>query len=105
MKVKYDVPGIQRKNLAKEIAKWLCTQVKYLGAPSFAYEIGACRLNPDGSLTINTELDNMVIGPLLEHIENEGYKRVDEGPEDAESSNLKTAPSNDTEEVVSAVVV
>lgn len=68
MEVKYNVPGIKRKNLAREIAKWLCIEVKYLGAPSFAYEIGACRLDPDGNLTFNTESDNIVIGPLLEHL-------------------------------------
>ena len=100
MKVKYDVPGTQRKSLAKEIAKWLCLEVKYLGAPSFAYEIGACRLEPDGNLTINDESNNLLVEPLLEYIENEGYKRIDERPQDAENSNLKTAPSNDTEEVV-----
>jgi len=100
MKVKYDLQGTQRKSLAKEIAKWLCLNVKYLGASSFAYEIGACRLDPSGTLTINDESNNLVIESLLEYIENEGYKRIDERPEDAESSNLKTAPSNDTEEVV-----
>lgn len=102
MRVKYDVPGIQRKNLAKEIAKWLCTQVKYLGAPSFAYEIGACRLEPDGNLTINDESNNLLVEPLLEHLEDEGYKRIDEGPWEAEIVGLETEPKNDTEEVVSA---
>lgn len=102
MRVKYDVSGMQRKNLAKEIAKWLCLDVKYLGAPSFAYEIGACRLEPDGNLTINDESNNLLVEPLLEHIENEGYKRIDEGPQNAESSDLKKVPSNDTEEVVTA---
>lgn len=99
MRVKYDVSGMHRKDFAKEIAKWLCLDVKYLGAPSFAYEIGALRLDPDGSLTINTEPDNMVIEPLLEHLEDEGYRRIDESPQEAESSGLETEPKNDTEEV------
>lgn len=102
MRVKYDVSGMHRKNLAKEIAKWLCLDVKYLGAPSFAYEIGACRLDPDGSLTINTEPDNMVIEPLLEHLEDEGYKRIDERPQEAENGNLETEPKNDTNETATA---
>lgn len=102
MRVKYDVSGMHRKNLAKEIAKWLCLGVKYLGAPSFAYEIGACKLDPDGNLTINTESDNMLIEPLLEHLEDEGYRRIDESPQEAESSGLETEPKNDTEEVVTA---
>lgn len=102
MRVKYDVSGMHRKNLAKEIAKWLCLDVKYLGAPSFAYEIGACKLDPDGNLTINTESDNMLIEPLLEHLEDEGYRRIDESPQEAKSSGLETEPKNDTEEVVTA---
>lgn len=77
MKVKYYVPGIHRKNLAKEIAKRLCLDVKYIGAPSFAYEIGDCRLDSDGNLTVNTKSDNMVIEPLLDHFEDESYKRID----------------------------
>lgn len=102
MTIKYDVPGIQRKNLAKEIAKWIGVDVKYLGAPSFAYEIGACRLDPDGSLTINIDSDNILIKQFLENLEDKGYKRIDERPQEAESSNLEEEPKNDTKEVVTA---
>ncbi|MGN1043536.1 MAG: virulence protein [Acutalibacteraceae bacterium] len=102
MRVKYDVSGMHRKNFAKEIAKWLCLDVKYLGAPSFAYEIGALRLDPDGSLTINTEPDNMVIEPLLEHLEDEGYRRIDESPQEAESSGPETQAEKDTQELENA---
>lgn len=102
MKVKYDVPGNRRKNLAREIAKWLCLDVKYLGAPSFTYEIGACRLDPNGILTIDTKPDNLVIGPLLEHLEDEGYKRMDETPQEAENCGLEAEPKNATDEAVTA---
>lgn len=103
MTIKYDVPGIQRKNLSKAIAKWIGVDVNYLGAPSFAYEIGAYRLDPDGSLVINAEPDNMVIEPLLEHLEDEGYKRIDEGLQEAENGNLETEPKNDTDETATAL--
>ena len=102
MKVKYDVLGTERKNLAREIAKWLCTDVKYLGAPSFTYEIGACRLDPDGNLTIDTKPDNLVIEPLLEHLEGEGYKRIDERPQEVENCDLEAEPKNTTDEAVTA---
>lgn len=102
MRVKYDVSGMHRKNLAKEIAKWLCLDVKYLGAPSFAYEIGAYRLDPDGSLTINTEPNNMVIEPLLAHLEDEGYKRIEERSQKGEICDLEAESKNDTEEVITA---
>ena len=92
MIIKYDVPGNKRKNLAKEIAKWLCLEVKYLGTPSFAYEIGACSLDSDGVLTINAESDNLFLEKLLEHLENEGYKRVDEKP-------IETEITDETKEI------
>lgn len=103
MKIKYDVPGTQRKNLAKEIAKCLCIDVKYTGAPSFAYEIGVCRLDPDGSFMINAEPDNMFIEPLLAHLEDEGYKRVEERLQKAENGNLEAEPKNDTDETATAL--
>ena len=102
MKVKYDVLGTERKNLAREIAKWLCLDVKYLGAPSFTYEIGACKLDLDGNLTINTKPDNLVIGPLLEHLEDEGYKRIYERSQEAENCDLEAEPKNTTGEAVAA---
>lgn len=102
MTIKYDVPGIRRKNLAKEIAKWLCVDVKYLGAPSFAYEIGVCRLDPDGSLTINTGSDNIFIEPLLAHLEDEGYKRIEERSQKGEICDLEAESKNDTEEAIIA---
>lgn len=102
MTIKYDVPGIQRKNLAREIAKWMCVDVNYLGAPSFAYGIGACRLDPDGSLTINAESDNIFIESLLEHLEDEGYKRIAERSQEAEICDLEGEPKNDTNETATA---
>ena len=104
MIIKYDVPGNKRKNLAKEIAKWLCLEVKYLGTPSFAYEIGDCRLDSDGVLTINAESDNLFLEKLLEHLENEGYKRVDENPQEIVDSASKIESKNDTSENVGLVV-
>lgn len=104
MTIKYDVPGIQRKNLAKEIAKWMDmnVNVNYLGAPSFAYEIGGCRLDPDGSLTLNADSDNILIEPLLEHLEDEGYKRIEEKPQEGEICDLEAESKNDTEGAITA---
>jgi hypothetical protein len=51
MKIQYNVPGKERKNLATAIAQELKTTVKYLGMPSAAYQIGDYRLDKDGLLT------------------------------------------------------
>lgn len=37
--IKFDVPGKKRKELVQTIAGWLGEDIKYCGAPTFAYEI------------------------------------------------------------------
>ena len=39
MTIKYNVTGAKRKELVLKIADWLGCEVKYLGAPTFAYEV------------------------------------------------------------------
>ena len=51
MKIQYDVPGKERKNLAAAVAQELEVTVKYLGPPSFAYEVGSYRIDKEGVLT------------------------------------------------------
>jgi hypothetical protein len=51
MRIQYSVPGKERKNLAAAVAQELEAMVKYLGPPSFAYEMGAYHIDKDGVLT------------------------------------------------------
>lgn len=39
MTIQYNVPGSKRKELVKTIAAWLGEDIKYCGAPTFAYEV------------------------------------------------------------------
>lgn len=57
-----------------------------------------------GVLRINTESDNLFLEQLLEHLENEGYKRVDENPQKMVDSASKIESKNDTSENVGLVV-
>ena len=36
----FNVSGQDRKNLVKAISEYLCIGSKYLGAPTFAYQVG-----------------------------------------------------------------
>ena len=38
MTIHFNVPGKDRKNLAQTIGTWLSCEVKYAGAPTFAYD-------------------------------------------------------------------
>jgi hypothetical protein len=51
MKITYSITGEKRKALVSAISQELKTPAKYLGAPTFAYEVGSYRVDRDGTLT------------------------------------------------------
>lgn len=57
MKLNYNVTGSERKSLVGAISTALGIPTKYLGAPSFAYEIGGYHIDKDGMLTGPDNLD------------------------------------------------
>ena len=57
MKLKYNVTGSERKSLVGAIRTAMGTQPKYLGAPTFAYEIGNYHIDKVGTLTGPDNLD------------------------------------------------
>jgi len=57
MELKYNVTGTQRKSLVGAISKELNAPTKYLGAPTFAYEVGGYHIDKNGTLTGPDSLD------------------------------------------------
>lgn len=57
MKLSYHVTGAERKKLVGTISTILNAPTKYLGAPTFAYEIGGYHIDKDGTLTGPDNLD------------------------------------------------
>ena len=51
MKIDYGITGSKRKELVGAIAQELNMPVKYMGAPTFAYEVGDYRIDKKGTLT------------------------------------------------------
>jgi len=51
MKINYNVTGSERKSLVAAITQELNTPSKYLGAPTFAYEVGGYHIDKNGTLT------------------------------------------------------
>ena len=47
----FNVSGQDRKNLVKAISEYLCIGSKYLGAPTFAYQVGTYTISKDGALS------------------------------------------------------
>lgn len=57
MELKYNVTGSERKKLVGAISTALNTPTKYLGAPTFAYEVGGYHIDKAGTLTGPDSLD------------------------------------------------
>lgn len=64
MKISYNVTGAQRKSLVGAISEELNAPAKYLGAPTFAYEAGSCRIDKAGTVTGEDRRD--LVANLLE---------------------------------------
>ncbi len=57
MELKYNVTGSERKSLVGAISTLLNAPTKYLGAPTFAYEVGGYHIDKNGTLTGPDSLD------------------------------------------------
>lgn len=58
---KFNVTGTDRKRLAGVISEILNTTIKYLGAPTFAYEVGSYHIDKNGLVTGEHDL-NLFVG-------------------------------------------
>lgn len=57
MELKYNITGIERKSMVGTISKALNAPTKYLGAPTFAYEVGGYHIDKAGTITGPDNLD------------------------------------------------
>ena len=87
MKIKFNATKEKRKQLALTIARWLGEDVKYLGAPTFAYEVARFTIDKDSNLICSDLVDDSVIERLLEHLYEEGFES-DISAENTEEENI-----------------
>lgn len=74
MTVKTNAQGKDRKRLVLTIAKWTGDQVKYAGAPSFAYEVGGITIDKEAEIDFGNALPDEAIDRLLQHLYDEGFE-------------------------------
>ena len=89
----FNVSGDTRKKLVKLISSHLGVESRYLGAPSFAYSIGAYTVNKDGSLSWDED-DERTAG-LLEAIKAEGFTTTED--EEVEEEEVLVEEENEEE--------
>ena len=73
MKLSYNVTGAERKALVGAISQALNAPTKYLGAPTFAYEVGGYHIDRNGTVTgpDNLDLEEVLLRKGFEAAERE----------------------------------
>lgn len=72
-KIAYNVKGKERQELVKAVGEALKMAPVYKKSPCFAYEIGDCVLDRQGTLLIGSSLDNETVSRLLAYLEERGF--------------------------------
>ena len=74
MEVKYNVSGHRRKEMVKVVSEALeGWEIKYLGAPSFSYQVGDFEITKDGTLIFADRTDSKMVEDVLEALEQAGF--------------------------------
>jgi hypothetical protein len=81
MKVRFNVTKDERKALVKAVGEILCTKPKYMGAPSFAFEVGNCVIDKHGTIIFGDRIGEEKILSLLEQLKVWGYDFKEETEE------------------------
>jgi len=74
MELKYNVTGSERKSLVSAISTVLDTPTNYLGAPSFAYEVGGYHIDKNGTVSFDDLMDSDEIERLIEALCEKGFE-------------------------------
>ena len=93
MKINYNVTGPERKSLVAAISQELNAQTNYLGAPTFAYEVGGYHIDKNG---VVTGPDNLALEADLQGLHSfEALEREYDEPDTYESGlgGMGTTPS------------
>ena len=77
MTINYNVTGTERKRLADYISGFMGTEKKYLGAPTFAYQIGYLTVSKDGEVSFEDRGYNSDIDALMVELEDQGFHTED----------------------------
>ena len=74
MTIKYNRTGADRKPLIAAIAAITGAEAKYLGAPSFAYQVDYFTIDRNGTITFDDRADSEEIESLIERLASMGFE-------------------------------
>ena len=73
MQIKYSVTGDRRKALVAVMRDTLQDATRYLGAPSFAFQVGAYTVDKNGTVTCPEGTDEVQIEMLIRELAHDGF--------------------------------
>jgi hypothetical protein len=73
IKLRYNVTGSERKLLVAAMGDILVSKPKYLGAPSFAYEVDYFTIDKNGIVSFDDRADSEEIENLIERMQEQGF--------------------------------
>ena len=73
MQIKYNVTGDRRKALVAVMRDTLQDATRYLGAPSFAFQVGAYTVDKNGTVTCPDGTDEVQIEMLIRELAHDGF--------------------------------
>ena len=86
MQIKYNVTGDRRKALVAVMRDVLQDTTRYLGAPSFAFQVGAYTVDKNGTVTCPDGTDEAQVEMLIRELAHDGFigERVGDATKPAE---------------------
>ncbi|MEN6635078.1 MAG: virulence protein [Clostridiaceae bacterium] len=92
MQIKYNVTGDRRKALVAVMRDVLQDTTRYLGAPSFAFQVGAYTIDKNGTVTCQEGTDEAQIEILIRELAHDGFigERVGEAAKPAEPTTVES---------------
>lgn len=73
MELKFNCTGNERKRLVKAVSEVTEVPTKYLGAPSFAYQIDCFTVTREGNIVFNDMADSEEIEKFIEALAQQGF--------------------------------
>ena len=94
----FNVKGTERKRLVEAISNYTGADSKYLGAPTFAYEVDRYTVDKDGTVWFDDRGDSEENESLLETLANEGFVSQDSNLGCEEETEFEEAEIEDADE-------
>nr|DAQ16026.1 MAG TPA: Putative amidoligase enzyme [Caudoviricetes sp.] len=84
MTLRYNLTGSDRKRLVTAISEITGAPAKYLGAPSFGYQVDYFTIDRNGGVTFDDRADSEEIENLIETLDSQGFKAEPQAVEASE---------------------